>query len=336
MPTTTKTRYSHYKQHSASGAVTSTGTVVCEAITSSTGTFKNGHWIGYNPVTHWKVLKPFEKFYSLSSSNLNLCPYKTGYNLWSSVPIGNILGYALSVPYIGLEFQDNNSFELIPFLLDFDDLLKSFVESIWKTFSYGGITWNLMPLYSDVSSLLETAKDINGNLLKAYEKILGKRITRQFNWVKEFPTVGWWQCVAEGVTRINGYVSGDLILPDTTLKAAQVFLDELGVNPDLKTVWDVIPFSFVADYFLPIGDLLESMHPRGWFNPQFRLTGGVSVKATISHMAYNGNMSDWAHYKYYYRAASQGSYGSRPQVEPEYECPSIREMFNTLYLRFSK
>lgn len=45
----------------------------------------------------------------------------------------------------------------------------------------------------------------------------------------------------------------------------KVSLKSLGLWPDAYTVWDMVPFSFVADWFLPIGDALEKVQLDDWY-----------------------------------------------------------------------
>lgn len=47
---------------------------------------------------------------------------------------------------------------------------------------------------------------------------------------------------------------------DIQKKASQLdTLSELGLAPDLYNAWDMVPFSFVVDWFVPIGDFMEQV-----------------------------------------------------------------------------
>lgn len=54
----------------------------------------------------------------------------------------------------------------------------------------------------------------------------------------------------------------------------------LGINVPLSVVWELIPFSFVADWFLPVGQLINRVEPR-------RLIGGLSVSCEVQTMTWS-------------------------------------------------
>jgi len=221
--------------------------------------------------------------------------------------------------------------------VDWDDTIAMFSKKFFEKISYGSVTWGIMPFISDLKSLAGSLDAINGKIASSYEKLIGKRITRRFNWSHSFPSPwnsGALRYDVSGRTVISGYLTGDNVYPDTISKALAVFLDEIGLNIDARTVWDVIPLSFMVDYFIPIGDLLESFHPRGWFKPQFSFSGGVSVTADIQGNWIGGGTSGSpAKYTLYKRDYLPFHiFGTRPPVLPEFTAPSFRELFNTAYL----
>jgi hypothetical protein len=46
-------------------------------------------------------------------------------------------------------------------------------------------------------------------------------------------------------------------LHDTDLLKMGAWLDSLGINMNPEIIWDLIPFSFVVDWFIKVGDWLE-------------------------------------------------------------------------------
>jgi hypothetical protein len=48
------------------------------------------------------------------------------------------------------------------------------------------------------------------------------------------------------------------VMDDTLAKLAKASLD-IDVFPELGNIWDVIPFSFVVDWFLPVGEILDAI-----------------------------------------------------------------------------
>lgn len=57
----------------------------------------------------------------------------------------------------------------------------------------------------------------------------------------------------------------------------RAFMDYIGFYPDLSTLWNALPFSFLVDYVLPVGDALTSDY--GWLTPDIRCKDGwISAK----------------------------------------------------------
>lgn len=55
------------------------------------------------------------------------------------------------------------------------------------------------------------------------------------------------------------------------------YLDYIGFYPDLSTLWNAVPFSFLVDYIAPIGDALEGS---SWIQPNLATSNGCySLKA---------------------------------------------------------
>jgi len=291
-----------------------------------------GKYTQYNPCTHVQVSKPGGSRVDLGS---NL--YELDWSYLGLVQHKRLTDYALSQGYIGLDFQEDNDFDLIPFLLEWDETVSMFTKNLFQSLSYGGVTWGIRPFISDLRSLANSLESINGKLQSSYEKIIGKPITRRIPFSTSMHLGGPFLYNSSGILTIRGTIDGGMVFPDDPLKALYVFLDEIGLNVDLKVLWDVIPFSFVVDYFLPLGDFLESIHPRGWFNPRFVLKGGYSVSATVLQQpdpAWNTHGSQ-CEYKIYTRSPATLNLGSRPTVEPKYKSPSYRGLFNTAYLAAS-
>lgn len=53
------------------------------------------------------------------------------------------------------------------------------------------------------------------------------------------------------------------------------YLDYVGLYPDLGTLWNALPFTFIIDYFVPIGEALEG---ESWIQPRIHC-----VWSTVSH-----------------------------------------------------
>lgn len=79
--------------------------------------------------------------------------------------------------------------------------------------------------------------------------------------------------VARSSTSVdNGRMCMKLSVNDKKLADAQNLwkvLKVTGFAPDLYNLWDLVPYSFVADWFLPIGECLESISSRWMWNGYF-------------------------------------------------------------------
>lgn len=226
-----------------------------------------------------------------------------------------------------LEFQQNNKFELIPAVFDLDGTLAMFTRKFWRQISYGAVNWGLLPFVSDVKSLYNTCLDYKGRILD--------QLTNQMEVEKTFPlNYNDGIFTFRGTIRLTGtyWVSS----PVNAITSLKIFADELGVHPDLKTIWDVIPLSFVADYFLPVGDYLESVHPRGWFNPVIQFTGNGTISGQWSRAWGLEGQKPTAPYssgKGFSRGISiSQSFTKDVNKSPNWQCPNPRQVFNTAYL----
>lgn len=61
---------------------------------------------------------------------------------------------------------------------------------------------------------------------------------------------------------------------------AQGFLESLGVTPNMQNIWDLVPYSFVVDWFTNLGDFFKAVD--GMFNACSRYNSVVSIKSIKS------------------------------------------------------
>jgi hypothetical protein len=231
------------------------------------------------------------------------------------------------------------SFELIPFLADIDSTLAMFSRKFLRDLSYGSVTWGVLPFVSDVKALLTSLKTIFNAGGPSCKRVSLKRpiaYAKSFASLCEESRVTYPVVSVVGETRLNGYVVYNRPDMNKLINKALFLADQLGVHPDLKTAWDIIPLSFVVDYFLPIGSLLESLHPRGWGSSAVTFTGYQSSSYTVEiATCYKQGSELFNHIPSFAKVYGRWYYDglvrpSSPQIE--WSAPSMKEIFNTAYL----
>lgn len=241
-----------------------------------------------------------------------------------------VLERARGTVYLPLDFQKNDNAELFTALADLDGTIamfgRKFIRDLASPKGIGAVQWGILPFVGEVKSLYDTLGDLfNNGIADSLSKYSGQHISRSFplnhsgsNWT------------FAGTSRLNGTAQVDPSSLPELGDYLPIMLDELGVHPDLKTLWDVIPLSFAVDYVIPVGDYLESLHPRGWFNPTINFKGTVSVKGTATVWDDRDRYHTW---NIYVRGKATLALGSRNKSrEVPWEPPSLVEGMNIGYL----
>ena len=295
----------------------------------------------FNPCLHCKCLSKWSGTVYEGSSNYSVKGYAD-----ALVPrtffTNKVLPFAHSLLLPTYDFQKDNKANLLVGLFEMDDTIKLFSSKFWRELSYGSVNWGLLPLYSDLVSLAITLDSIYSRRIQnelANKSIQNRVIYRKFTYSDNSPNGN--KLSFEGSIRFSGILSFDTSSYSASSAALRILLDELGVHPDLSTLWDIIPLSFVVDYFLPVGDLIDKVHPRGWFNPSFRLTGSCTVKGTVSynHPVSNQikNLSGVNTAKCFDRRIFTNYAQKRvPSSEIEFTAPSVKQIVDTGYIGLSK
>jgi len=222
---------------------------------------------------------------------------------------------------------------LIQTLAELDESLLIFTRRFWEQLNYGAFTWGVVPFVSDVKNWASTVS-IAFNRLRSNEDSLRYKQKTNFPHVVNLSANNF-TLKTEVDTELHR--SGSYFL--TGLNAQLEWLDRLGFHPDIATAYDLVPFSFVLDYFLPIGKFLTDTFQRGWVN-EIDFTGWGSVKRTFKFSIGNGP----------YWASAGGSFGlvtfdrhaesSVLHTEPVrfdipgFELPTLQQIFNTQYLAY--
>lgn len=241
---------------------------------------------------------------------------------------------------VPIPFQKNNRFELLLLLGEFDEFLQFFTKEFWLSFNYGSYTWALQPILSDLDSLVASLADLIENRYERDIEDIVDNLWVGANGVELAGRLGFVDWSFAGHISFTGRLT-PLFEIKGLLNRLKIILDELGVHPDIRTVWDLIPLSFVIDYFIPIGDLLESLHPRGWLETEFSAVGHYTLKGDFHSIARPSSPVDHlvnegrALYKCYQRGpevTAALSNLSTPLGDVEWKAPSRRQLLNVAYL----
>lgn len=141
------------------------------------------------------------------------------------------------------------------------DRLSWSIADLWLTYRYA-----LMPIVYSIGDIQRLVDQIGRRqeyfVFKASETVTGFRPSHIPEGVS---------CYQEGSIEIRGVCRRRLSLRGE-LRGLQILLDRCSFNP-LKTGWELVPFSFVVDWFLNLGSWLTSLMWVDWASES---------KATIS------------------------------------------------------
>lgn len=146
--------------------------------------------------------------------------------------------------------------------------LRKVVQSEWLKYRYG-----VLPLINDIKAVLKALDSSHGKVVKT------ERAKAQFS-NSSVTTVphsgGGWNWDLNISSSSN--VSIRAISVDTYHTSVA---SDLGITPDLvpQTLWELVPFSFVVDWFVNVGDYLYAVIPRVGVE---HLGGCVTVEHTIT------------------------------------------------------
>lgn len=220
----------------------------------------------------------------------------------------------------------SSEFGIIQILAELDDTIAIFTKKFWKQLSYGSFTWGVVPFVNDLRALLQTIANLSVDLASiSYEDEYTVRDVTEFD-------SKTYRASCDLKVRFSGFVDATGLNSE-----AQFLLDRLGFHPDLATVWDLIPLSFIVDYVLPVGDFLESITRTGWVT-DVTFTGWRTIKGRCSY-AYKtpGVLSTYTpeHAADIFIRNALGNYTLSVTKETSYpslEIPSPTQLFNMFYI----
>lgn len=149
---------------------------------------------------------------------------------------------------------------LIQILAELDETIAMFTKKFIKQLSYGSVTWGVLPFVSELKATIQAIQRSLNRAVDAFQRYEdelteGGKEKYTFSYTYSRYT---FEIEYEAVLRH----SGSITLPDGSLYLE--ILDRIGLHLNPETAWDLIPFSFVADYFLPIGQWLQTISNKGW------------------------------------------------------------------------
>jgi hypothetical protein len=195
----------------------------------------------------------------------------------------------------------------------------------WYEFGFGPFLSELSAILSGIDIAIRSLKDESFPFSTHYS--VNFRYVNEDGPVYSYPVDPVLSSEGTYLCRFTGTIRPDI--------SGLGSLDLIGFHPDLLTIWEAAPLSFLVDYFLPIGDFLDNFCRGGWVSSA-RFTGFLSEKFTISGLT---GSRGYTHVtlpsmKAYTRTILKDqsvSVQSLPRPV-EFEFPNFRQLFNTLYL----
>lgn len=119
----------------------------------------------------------------------------------------------------------------------------------WLTYSYG-----LKPIIQDIYTSLDILTKDDHHLLTPHEGKGRCAINRFGNYTYTTDTPVYWRNVGEVIARCGGIVR--------VTNPNHMKLSALGLTNPLTWAYELVPWSFVLDWFVNVGDVLASMSPQ--------------------------------------------------------------------------
>lgn len=232
--------------------------------TETNQAFYESAYPGSNQCDHWKVSPipwkitfpnhgGFRSGQSDSGAGFILPVETIRYLVQSALPIHGELNRA--------KLLTTSDFNLLVAVAELDDTLGMFTQKFLRDMSYGSLKWGVMPFVSELSAIAAQARNLNKRMADNAQQYEDES-TRDVNVVDGkvyIHNVGDIYYDITGVSRVR--YTGNTTTPGSPILEAY---DRIGFHPDLLTAWDIVPLSFVVDYFLPVGSFIESVVDRGW------------------------------------------------------------------------
>lgn len=226
----------------------------------------------------------------------------------------------------------SSKFGLIQLLAELDESILIFGRKFWRSLTYGSFTWGVLPFVSEINQILKSvvrlATDTDGK--HPYEDSIILDASGQATALGKQN----WELI--GTARLSGSVKFDI----TDVRS---LLDFVGFQPSLSTAWDLIPLSFLVDYLIPVGSVLDrfsnkgwvtSLYFEGWQTLKYTVRYGCSRKEHGMNPNYHVDNTGFNHVKTYFERnfIKEQVVVDQQDGPAVFEFPSFTELFNLLYV----
>lgn len=134
------------------------------------------------------------------------------------------------------------------------------IPSLWLEYSYG---W--APLLSDVFTMLDRTFEVPGAFIrKVYRKTVDYSSINNTTFDK---------CSISGTVSCRGVATAWVSVDVPAIQA----ISQYGITNPIAVAWEAVPFSFVVDWFAPIGDFINSLGATAGLSfSQYNITSTVT------------------------------------------------------------
>lgn len=303
--------------------------------------FRESSYPGSNNCYHWRI-NPAQYHFTYSDGKTQT---GSALHIFGGGPtLANLLASAIKpLPLNRNKLLSSSQFGLLQAIAELDDTLGIFAIKFWRNLSYGSITWGILPLVSEFQALAQQANNLSKRARDNFQPYEDE-FTSELPSTMSFSSGGYsydYQVSGSCTQRLSGTVT----IPELPILE---FYDRIGFHPDVATAWDLVPFSFVVDYLLPIGDYLESISNRGWIKVA-NFTGWSTAKLEgsctfLGHKVaptsaerypaayYTGAVYDFELFSRSLNTATVIVDEENESSAPSLKLPSFRQLINTAYL----
>lgn len=188
-------------------------------------------------------------------------------------------------------------------------------HNLWLEYSYGWV-----PLVSDVYDTLEFQKN-NAPTTTIRKKVTGSQVV---NYSDVEPSLGSYVRTTHDIhLRHVVNVGAKVRIEDP----GWAFLNQFDISNPLSLTWELLPYSFVVDWFIPVGDFLRIQNALAGVTlvNSYQVTKTLIKYGSTVKIVPNGPSSDWI--VEYSEAEAYSEYVWKQRV-PYVQMPSLTTMVN--------